>query len=166
MRYVSYGSNLLPLRLQQRTPSARLLGTAEVPGMSLRFHKRGNLDRSAKCNLIPCKRSVAHVAVYELHHSEIHLLDLAEGAGNGYDRSSLPVDGFGECFTYFAAPTHIDESLVPFCWYKALVLTGCEYHDFPEAYTDRIGALETARDPDDGRHEVHMELIDRALNGA
>lgn len=164
MKYVSYGSNLHPLRLARRTPSARLLGTAEIPGMALRFHKRGNLDGSAKCNLVPRPRGVAHVAVYELDHREIPALDRVEGEGIGYERAALSVDGFGACFTYFASNTHIDDSLAPFCWYRELVLAGCQYHGFPDFYTEAVSVVETIRDPDDDRHAAHMELVEAVRN--
>lgn len=159
MLYAAYGSNLHPLRLQQRSPSAQLLGTAAIANMSLRFHKRGYTDFSGKCNIMPCMGSSVYVAIYEISAAEMNLLDRSEGAGAGYDRALIGVDGFGDCVTYLAAATHIDEALLPLSWYKSLVLTGCEQMAFPQRYTDEIRAVPALEDVDSDRHALHMQLV-------
>ena len=145
IRYAAYGSNLHPGRLMRRVPSARWLGSATVPDLELRFHKRGK-DGSGKCNIVAADSEV-HVAVYEFEAAEKPLLDGIEGLGRGYEVSELTVTGFGSCFTYTAADTHINESLDPFDWYKRLVLLGCEYNGFPPVYIERIRAVAHAADP-------------------
>jgi hypothetical protein len=44
IHYFAYGSNLHPLRLQERVPSAALLGWTHLHGWELRFDKRGRTD--------------------------------------------------------------------------------------------------------------------------
>lgn len=161
MFYAAYGSNLHPLRLQQRTPSARLVGTSAIAHYSLRFHKRGYRDFSGKCNLVPQFDSVVHVAIYDISSREISLLDKAEGAGAGYDRTTLAVEGFGECVTYLASASHIDETLMPFSWYKSLVLVGCEQLAFPIDYVEKILAIESIVDSVESRHYLHMKLVEQ-----
>ncbi|WP_121968673.1 gamma-glutamylcyclotransferase family protein [Leptolyngbya sp. BC1307] len=164
MLYAAYGSNLHPLRLQQRSPTAQLLGTAAVPDMALRFHKCGYTDFSGKCNLLPCHGGIVYVAIYEISAAEMALLDRSEGAGAGYDRAAIPVDGFGECVTYLAAATHIDEALRPLSWYKALVLVGCKRLAFPAPYIEVVRDIPTVQDRDGDRHTTHMQLVADCAN--
>ena len=160
MLYAAYGSNLHPFRLQQRTPSAQLVGTGAIAHYALRFHKRGYRDFSGKCNLISHRNSTARVAIYDIPASEMNLLDLAEGAGAGYDRTTLNIAGFGDCIIYLAAAPHIDDDLRPFSWYKALVLAGCEQLAFPKNYANKIRAVESITDLERDRHRIHMKLVE------
>lgn len=159
--YLAYGSNLLPRRLRARTASARLAGTIGLPGWSLRFHKRGQ-DGSAKCNLVPTGRSadMAYGAVFEIPEAERSRLDTAEGLGKGYELEWLEMDGFGRLFLYLAAPSHIEDGLRPFSWYKALVAAGAAYHGFPEDYVACIRQLAACEDPDPERHRRHLSLLE------
>lgn len=160
MLYAAYGSNLLPFRLQQRTPSARLVRTSAIAHYALRFHKRGYRDFSGKCNLIRQQDKTAFVAIYDIDKREIPLLDRAEGAGAGYDRTLMTIDGFGDCMIYLAASAYIDDSLLPFSWYKALVIAGCERLAFPASYVGSIRTVADLRDADCTRHDIHMKLIE------
>jgi gamma-glutamylcyclotransferase len=142
LKYFAYGSNLHPLRLQQRVPSARALGVVELPGWQLRFHKRGS-DGSAKCNVIethdPADR--VHGVVYDIAACEKPNLDRVEGLGWGYQLRQLHLQPHGETFFYVATASSIDDSLQPFSWYKAYVLEGARFHGLPAAY---VGAIEQA----------------------
>ncbi len=164
MLYAAYGSNLHPLRIQRRSPSAQLLGTAAIANRSLRFHKRGYRDFSGKCNIVPCVDSSVYVAIYQIPAAEMTLLDHSEGAGAGYHRALIDVDGFGDCTTYIAAATHIDEALLPLSWYKLLVLVGCEQMAFPQNYIEAIRAVPAMEDVDGDRHNTHMQLVADCAN--
>lgn len=155
MLYAAYGSNLHPLRLQERTPSAEFLGTAEVPGWSLTFTKRGG-DGSGKCNIVVDDAAV-HVAVYRLDPGEVSLLDACEGAG--YRRGDLAVPGFGRCFTYLGEADWIEETLKPFDWYRELVRLGTLRHGFPAPYRERIEAVACRVDDDGERRDLHERLL-------
>jgi gamma-glutamylcyclotransferase len=162
MLYAAYGSNLHPARLRERLSSATLLGKATVAGKALRFHKRGH-DGSGKCNIIAAGGEIC-VAVYEIAAPQKPKLDEIEGVG--YRIETLHVADYGECFTYVATNTHIDESLKPFSWYKELVIAGCENLQFPRHYIEQIEAVESWEDPDRKRHAEHMMIVRRATNGA
>lgn len=159
MKYAAYGSNLHPLRLQERTDHARLLGTTRVDGLSLRFHKRGNLDGSGKCNIVDQAGCEVYVAVFEVSNTDAEQLDIAEGVGLGYKRQEIEIDNFGRCFTYLAQDSHINDTLLPFGWYKALVLVGCRFHGFPRGYLGAIDSVAAVTDPDPERHALHMNLL-------
>ena len=158
MLYAAYGSNLHPLRLERRHISARLIGTGRLDGHGLRFHKRGR-DASGKCNILDPGDEV-YLAIYEMTVADKRRLDGIEGVGGGYTSESLRVAGFGECFTYVAEQTHIDNALAPFDWYREMVIAGCRYHDFPSDYVERIRAVDTIEDGDTERNGENWETVE------
>lgn len=159
MRYAAYGSNLHPLRLQARVPSARLLGTGRLPGWALRFHKRGT-DGSGKGSIVEAGGSV-YVAVYEMSDDGMSVLDRIEGIDTGYRRASVGMPGFGACDTYLARPSHIDDALQPYDWYREMVLVGARVHGFPDGYVERICEIVTCTDPDAARRQANWALAER-----
>jgi gamma-glutamylcyclotransferase len=161
--YAAYGSNLHPTRIGERAPSSKLVGTTSVQGRGLRFHKRSN-DGSGKCNIVVAPESI-YLAVYELNISEKQGLDRIEGLGRGYEEQQLEVAEFGRCFAYVASQESVDESLVPYSWYKKLVLLGCEYHGVPETYVHAIRNVAETGDSDGERHAKNMALVGRMVNG-
>jgi gamma-glutamylcyclotransferase len=161
--YLAYGSNLHPMRLARRVPSARLVGPVPLPGYRLAFHKRG-MDGSAKCDLELTDESgaMAYGAVFSVAAKEIDRLDQLEDFGDGYfkERVTLRVDGTAvSAFIYFASHTHIEPALRPFDWYKGLVLAGARHHDFPQSYVDQIEAVPHRPDPDGLRRAEMAALL-------
>lgn len=163
MLYAAYGSNLHPRRLGARISSARLFGTSFMDGWSLHFHKRGD-DGSAKCSILPNGDGV-HLAVYELSADDKRVLDRIEGIGFGYTEEVLSVPDVGECTTYIAAKSHVDDSLHPYDWYKELVLIGARSHGFPDSYLNRISALPTCQDPDLARRARQWKKVEQITTG-
>lgn len=164
LHYFAYGSNLHPLRITNRVPSARLVGLVEVPGYRLCFHKRHQEDGSGKCNMFLTEQQndIVIGAIYEMLEQEKPLLDRCEGPGYRCDTIMLNhQENQYDCFVYLAEPSHIDDELVPHCWYKKIVLLGAEYHDFPEQYLKDIRTVEAGTDPDREQHERHYQLIDQ-----
>ena len=159
VRYLAYGSNLHPLRLRERVASARLIGTATVSGYGLAFTKRGQ-DGSGKCTIL-AGGDVVHGAVYEISREDKATLDSIEGVGRGYERFELSVPDFGDCATYIADAAWIDDALLPFCWYRDLVLAGASVHGFGEPYLERIRLLRTEADADAPRRERNERLVER-----
>jgi len=165
MHYFAFGSNLHPLRLGERVPSARLIGTVRLPGCRLMFHKRGG-DSSGKCNLYRTVNVDDHVhgALYEMAAAHKSVLDRIEGVGCGYRDQPLRLTCRGRrytCFTYMAEPTHIDDDLKPYHWYKALVVHGAEYLGLPEDYIAGLHAVDALEDPVRERRAAHEALLAR-----
>ena len=159
--YFAYGSNLHPVRLTRRVPSARLTGVATLPEHTLRFHKRGK-DNSGKCNAFYTGQPEHHVlgAVFEIAVEEKPILDKFEGPG--YEVRSLTVsttDGALDVFAYIAAETHIDELLQPYTWYRELVHLGARYHSFPDSYFAAFLAVNALPDPNATRNQRIRHLI-------
>ena len=159
--YAAYGSNLHPVRLTERVPSARLLGKERLKNYSLQFHKISN-DGSAKCNIVTDPGKCVHVAIFEMDTCDKPALDRVEGVGSGYTVCEMEIGGYGPCFLYIAERQYIDDSLQPYSWYRDLVILGCEYLRFPAAYVDSIRAISACLDEDLHRHTEHMQLLARA----
>ena len=166
--YFAYGSNMLSSRLLARVPSARLVGRATLSGHRLCFHKRSWRDGTGKCGIIGCEEPAAlvHGVVWEVPASDLARLDAVEGVGAGYERAAVRVrllrsdDPEVEALTYVPQATHLDEGLVPFEWYRDLVLHGALEHGFPEAYVEAIRAVRVAADADESRAALHRALIE------
>lgn len=157
MLYAAYGSNLHPVRLTQRIASAALVTTALLPEWSLRFHKRSK-DDSGKCNIVGGGDGV-HVAVYEVNTEDKLTLDRIEGVGFGYAEALLQVPGVGECHTYVAEESHVDEELLPYDWYRAMVLGGARFHGFPRDYLQVIESIGVWPDPDAERRAREWQRV-------
>ncbi len=162
LHYLTYGSNLHPVRLQKRIPSASLAGTVELPGRALSFSKRSK-DESGKCTIATADNSQSVFgAVYEIDAQEKPLLDGIEGVGAGYDVhwEELLVNGARtRVFTYLASSGYVEEKLMPYRWYRDLVLAGARYHRFPVDYIDALEAVEAARDPDEKRRKANETIL-------
>ena len=158
--YLAYGSNLHPGRLRRRIFSCRAEGTVSLPGHALRFQKRGR-DSSGKADLLHTgfEGDYAYGVVYRIDRLAKPALDACE---QGYRTVHLDLVVAGKerrVFTYQAEPTTIDAELLPFSWYKGLVVAGARYHGFPAAYLDRLLAVAEEADPDPDRQQLHSALL-------
>jgi len=158
--YLAYGSNLHPRRLQQRVPSARLTGTLGLMGWQLHFHKRGQ-DASAKCNIIQTGRTadVVYGAIYVMLASEKQQLDRIESLNAGYHLAQIEIADVGPAFFYVAEEAYINNELLPFDWYKELVMAGARFHAFPQAYLAQIASVKVARDVNIARHQANIAIL-------
>jgi len=165
MTYFGYGSNMLTRRLRARVPSADPIGTGRLPGYRLHFHKRSR-DGSGKCNIVPVEAdAVVHGVLFELNANEVDALDEAEQRGRGYERRTMQIQGPSspvEAFAYVAQPAYVDDALLPYDWYRALVLAGAREHDLPAAYVARLEAVRSYPDPNQERRQRHQALLNDA----
>ena len=100
--------------------------------------------------------------LYEFDCQDKAALDSLEGKGNGYSEQSLKFQLNGETYipyVYVAESTYIDSSLVPYHWYKDLVLAGALYHGFPAKYVASIKAMPSKPDPDYERNQKNENLL-------
>jgi len=163
MLYAAYGSNLHPLRLAARIPSARLVTTSFLPNWTLHFHKLSK-DGSGKCNIFSGSGGI-HIAIFDISVDDKLALDKIEGLGSGYSEVLLQVPGVGDCMSYTAQETHVDDSLVPYDWYKELVLMGARAHSFPDNYLNQISSCPTRKDPDPDRRAKIWQTVDMVRSG-
>lgn len=160
--YAAYGSNLHPLRLQQRIAAARLVGTAQLADHTLHFGKRSFHDGSGKCSILPGGPGVS-VAVFELPVSGRETLDRIEGLEHGYERQMIELEEFGACETYVASAAAVDEVLRPLDWYKQLVVLGARFHRFADDYIAALEAVQADTDTDAARAATAQQLIRQML---
>lgn len=163
VHYLAYGSNLHPLRLTARVPSARVIGVIEMPSYLLAFHKR-SVDGSGKCLIYTeqGEHQKMYGVLYEFDSRDKANLDVLEGNGKGYTEKLVQFSLNGETYTpyiYVAQSTHIDATLVPYHWYKSLVLAGARYHNFPPEYVAAIEATPSKADPDAKRTQDNEDLL-------
>jgi len=160
---LAYGSNLHPFRLMQRMRSAKPIGVVPMPGKRLGFHKRSK-DGSGKCLFFEPggAHDIMYGVVYEFDAAEKSNLDALEGLGKGYNEQlvAAPLNGeMYQAYVYVAASTHIDASLVPYDWYKEMVLLGAQYHGLPPEYIAKIEAVASVPDPDPKRAERNEAIL-------
>ena len=163
VHYLAYGSNLHPLRLGARIDAPRVIGVVELRGYRLAFHKRG-MDGSGKCLFYDEVDGMQRVygVLYAIDGRLAAALDALEGPG--YRRQHLSVSVSARTYTpylYAAAPGHRDPGLVPYHWYKGLVLAGARYHGLPADYLATIDAIHSVPDPNRRRSQDNELLLAR-----
>jgi gamma-glutamylcyclotransferase len=149
--YFAYGSNMLRERLSARCPSAKVLGRATATGYSLQFCKQ-SADGSGKATLVQStkKDAIVHGVLFEIATAERADLDAAEGLGKGYARDDdfrvRSEDGNEVRATTYIG-TRLDRSLMPYDWYRALVIAGARQHELPAEWVTAIEKVAAVRDP-------------------
>ena len=151
---------MLVKRIQNRVPSAIPRGVAILEGYELRWHKSSK-DGSGKCDVVLSSDVEAEVygVLYEIALDEKQNLDKAEGLGAGYNEKSVIVkvsDGRVKCTVYYA--TSIDPALVPYSWYKALVVAGARQHELPSKYIAMLDQVLVSQDFDAVRHAENIAI--------
>ena len=169
IHYFAYGSNLHPVRLMDRVPSARLIGVANLDRHRLTFHKRSKDDGSSKCNILESSSAtdVVHGAIYEIASEHKSDLDGFEGKGFGYIDNQIGLvyqEREYPCFTYLAQKSHIVDNLKPYHWYKEMVLLGARYLSFPDEYVSSIDFVESIEDPENDRRRENQALLEKMRN--
>jgi hypothetical protein len=160
--YFGYGSNMLMARIRNRVPSATPITNASLPGYGLRFHKRSQ-DGSGKCNIISSDDETVYGVVFEVNPDELDTLDEAEQQGRRYWRRSVTVEGEGtsiEAFAYVADPFFVDDTLLPYEWYHAIVVAGAREHNLPSDYIAQIEAVRSYPDPNEERRRRYRSLLE------
>jgi gamma-glutamylcyclotransferase len=163
IRVFSYGSNMLTRRLRERTPSAVAIAVGRLDGHSLRWHKRGRLDGSGKCDILATGNAAdsVHGVVFELAAADKPALDRAEGLGSGYEEKTIDVvvDGGALMRVCAYCATDIDASLLPYDWYKAVVVAGAREHGLPGEYIRTLESVRSVPDLDPVRRARHVALL-------
>ncbi len=172
MKYFAYGEMMFSARLQKVVPEATCLGVAKVMGYKLFFHNRGHDDPSGKCNIIPVKDPNCEVygVVYEIKQRDRYLLDKDQSLGCGSQDVTLkvfPVESSFDnglfAFTYIAHKENIFEDLVPYHWYKEMVLSGAREHNLPSEYIHHLEQYAVTYDPNVQRANRQKRYLESIL---
>ena len=159
--YFAYGSNMASYRLLSRIPGAIQVDTARLTQHRLSFRKSDN-GESGKCDIemtgdqADCVRGV----IYQLSRMEKEILDSYEGLGIGYSEKPIElITKSGQtlsAFTYYALI--IDETMIPYHWYKEHVLRGAMEHELPADYVESIRQTASKMDLDYFRSERELAI--------
>ncbi|MCH8992617.1 MAG: gamma-glutamylcyclotransferase [Acidobacteria bacterium] len=90
-------------------------------------------------------------------------LDTAEGLGRGYRDPQVRIEtahGMLTAFAYVATPDAVDATLVPFDWYRDLVVAGARESGLPDPYVTALASVTAICDPDSVRANRHRRLRD------
>ena len=121
--YLAYGSNLNKAQMAYRCPTAKPVGTAEIPDFELVF-RRGFLT------IEPKEGSIVPVGIWEIKDSDEKALDRYEGFPKFYYKEwfQVEVPGVGKrlCMAYIMTNGHPIQ--VPSEAYLTTVMDG--YRDF------------------------------------
>ncbi|MDE1464535.1 gamma-glutamylcyclotransferase family protein [Spartinivicinus poritis] len=159
MLYFAYGSNMSVPRLQQRIGDVSLIDIAKLRSYQLRFHKCG-MDGSGKCDAYYTGNNIDYVwgTIYQLESNHKHQLDKIEGLGKGYlDKIVRVINPQGKEYnavTYYA--TCIDDSLIPFDWYKTHVVYGAKSANLPSDYVQMILSVSAIKDANSFRTQQEL----------
>ncbi len=160
MKYLAYGSNMHPVRLKLRTPSAKFYKVISLKKYKLKFHKLGK-DGSGKCNIFFTgdKKDRVYGIIYDIKDQEIKQLDMFE---RGYKKKFLYLEEIKEeIFFYFATREFINDSLKPYNWYKEFVLEGAKHFNLPRKYITTIEKVDSVEDPHFNRAHYMREILKR-----
>lgn len=98
---------------------------------------------------------------FEIRTAEKDGLDRAEGLGFGYSEQNLEiVTGSGRCEAIAYIADRKDPSLIPYHWYKELVLSGAQENGLPAFYVEEIARVESKSDPDSSRSAKMRALLE------
>jgi hypothetical protein len=162
LEYLAYGSNMLCSRLLRRVPSARDPRVAVLPGCAVRYRKR-SVDLSAKCDLVLVGgAATAYGVLFDIDAEQQTILDRFESVGDGYHPASVTALVRGralEALTYLADDTHLVEGLLPYDWYRDLVVAGAREHGLPDAYIAEQLDVPALPDPDAARSRREREAL-------
>lgn len=155
--YFAYGSNMLAARLIARCSCARPIGPAYATGFAMAFSKL-SVDGSGKAALVERPGAIVHGVAFELDIASRVLLDRIEGPGYvrqddfeiKLQRRGVAEEGF-EAVTVSASTYHACrhlDGLVPYDWYRDLILAGALENRLPERYFARLRTVCVRPDPD------------------
>jgi cation transport regulator ChaC len=146
--YFAYGSNLDPVRKEDRTGGIREARSARLRGFRFAFNKKGN-DGSGKANIVSDSGGEVWGVVYRCSAKALAAMDRMEGVPDHYERQAVEVVlDSGEsidAITYVANPHKVADGLMPTRDYLKHVLQGIRHHQLPNSYLSIIQALGSAR---------------------
>ncbi|MBS0290857.1 MAG: gamma-glutamylcyclotransferase [Proteobacteria bacterium] len=176
MKYFAYGEKMCTAQLYNIVPNALCLGVVKAMGYKLFFHNKGSHDPSGKCNIMPVQDPACEIfgVLYEISPSDRYLLDKDQCLGyqnqeitlkvfpNLEDQLMTPMKGVF-AFTYIADKDNIFEDLVPYHWYKELIISGAKEHQLPAEYIHHLEQFSSTQDPNVQRANKQKRYLESLL---
>ncbi len=143
--YFAYGSNMDPVQMRQRCPSARFVAVAKLPDYRLAFTRYAKDRGCGTCDGIPESGKAIWGVVFELSEADLQRMDEREGyrpgrplSDNSYVRAQRKVYRDGNRDTslwvwlYFA--NRQPDPPLPNAAYKRRLVEGAKFWGLPEEY--------------------------------
>ena len=165
MLIFAYGSNMNLNRLTQRVPSAMKISNVFLPGYKLVCNKVSKKDGSAKANIIKTDNLTEFVwgVLFTIDKTEKTLLDKAEGLGKGYNEDTFiffdETNNSYVAHVYIADSKAIDNSLLPYDWYKEFIVSGAILNNLPAEYISKLQSITCIRDHDAERRTTNYSIL-------
>ncbi len=149
--YFAYGSNMDPVQIRRRCPSARFVDMARLADHKLAFSRRSTRRRSGVADVVPAAGAEVWGIVYRLLTvRDIQVLDAAEGfdperkRAHGYIRETRVVGLSGE-----AKPAWVNIYIaqrqksppLPTAAYIAHMTRGAEHWGLPQGYAAMLAGI-------------------------
>jgi gamma-glutamylcyclotransferase len=156
MKYFAYGEKMFSPNVLKIIPGAINKGGAKIMGYRLFCHTQTQQDISGKCNILPVKDPTSEVygVLYEVTDEERCLLDKEHNLGCGAHVINLRVFTLENAsteeefaFTYVADKENVFEDLVPYSWYKEMMIEGAKENKLPEDYISFLQQMPAMQDP-------------------
>ena len=156
VKIFAYGSNMFYDRLVERVgvDNVEFFDKGNLTYYKLVFNKKSE-DESSKANIKFTNKKSDKVfgVIYQIDKSKIHELDKVE---NGYEKVKIPVNcgdkTYGDCFVYVAKEEFIQNNLLPYGWYKSLIIEGAKNFCIPQRYiTNTLLPVRVKQDLNDER---------------
>jgi hypothetical protein len=101
--------------------------------------------------------------LFNIDYNEKSLLDKAEGLGLGYNEDTLIfLDQLSNSYSarvYIADSNSINNHLLPFDWYKELIVTGGTQNKLPADYISQLQSFACVPDPDEARRLKNYSIL-------
>jgi gamma-glutamylcyclotransferase (GGCT)/AIG2-like uncharacterized protein YtfP len=149
---------MLSGRIKRRVPSATVAQQATLDGHRLTFSKISS-DESGKCHIVKSESANDKVegVVFEINKDEAEKLDAFE---KGYSKKTVKVltpSGTHDVITYVGDKTN--DRLIPYHWYKELVLAGANEHKLPSDYIAKLNEVVSKQDDDEKRRLKNEAIL-------
>lgn len=94
--------------------------------------------------------------IYSFNRQQKTGLDRIEA---GYFADSFNINKYENILVYRASEEYINDQLLPYTWYKDIIISGAEYHQFPKEYISFIKSFIAIPDPDQKRETEKRSII-------
>ena len=166
MYIFSYGSNMLLSRIIERVKSYKKVGDGYLPKYSLRFHKISK-DGSGKADAYYTGKDLDIVwgVIGDIDMNDKKMLDRFEGLGKGYIEHTVEINTNQRkvlAIIYLADEKYINSGILPYDWYKDIVVQGCVENGFPKNYIDAIKSTRYKKDTDFQRRQKYYDMLQKS----
>lgn len=166
MLFFAYDEYMYTPVFKEIIPEFTCLGAAKLSGYRLFFHRAHSQDGSGRANIVKMEDPECDVygVLYDMSVRQKYLLDQVQGLGFGVQETLVRLDT--QChldkitaFSYVANKAHIFADLVPFEWYKQLLIRGAREHQLVNEYIHRLERAACQSDTNEVRENHYRKFL-------